>query len=71
MRTIRTTIDDDTYGALQRLAAARDLTVDALVGELLTSGLRESQERQLRDGIQSFKASDRLSRDDLYVRSKS
>lgn len=79
MRNITVAVDDDTYIRARVAAAERDTSVSALVRaylEQLASHKTETerlkrQEREIRNRIMAFSASDRLSREDLYTRSKS
>ncbi|MGH8318980.1 MAG: DUF6364 family protein [Steroidobacteraceae bacterium] len=76
MKNITVSLDDDTYRRARVVAAERDTSVSALVKEYLAAlGSGESQterlkreECALREQIASFRASDRLSRDDLHKR---
>jgi hypothetical protein len=79
MRNITVAVDDETYTRARVAAAERDTSVSALVKaylEQLASHETETerlkrQEREIRSRIIAFSASDRLSREDLYTRSKS
>jgi Family of unknown function (DUF6364) len=76
MKNITVSLDDDTYRRARMIAAQRDTSVSALVKQFLldlASGESESerlkrQERELRERITDFDASDRLSRDDVHRR---
>ena len=76
MKNITVSLDDETYRRARRIAAQRDTSVSALVKRFLLelgSGETESErlkreERALRQRITAFRASDRLSRDDLHRR---
>ncbi|MGH8211466.1 MAG: DUF6364 family protein [Steroidobacteraceae bacterium] len=76
MRNITVSLDDDVYRQARMIAAERDTSISALVKEFLVAlGSGESQidrlkreERALRERITSFRASDMLSRDELYDR---
>ena len=76
MKNITVSLDDDTYRRARMIAAQRDTSVSALVKRfLLDLGSGESeterlkrQERELRERITDFDASDRLSRDDAHRR---
>jgi Family of unknown function (DUF6364) len=76
MRNITVSLDDDTYRRARMIAAQRDTSVSALVKQFLleiASGESETerlkrQERELRERITDFDASDRLSRDDVHRR---
>lgn len=69
-------LDDETYRRARMRAAERDTSVSALVKEfLLDMGAQESEfarlkkeEARIRDAIRAFKATDRLSRDELHAR---
>jgi len=77
MRNITVSVDDDTYKRARVAAAERDTSVSALVKaylEQLASHETEverlkRQEREIRSRIESFSASDKLSRDELHSRS--
>lgn len=76
MKNITVSLDDDTYRRARMIAAERDTSVSALVkGFIVQLGNGESeverlerQERDLRERIRRFRASDRLSRDDVHGR---
>ena len=76
MKNITVSVDDDTYRRARRKAAEQDTSVSALVKRFLAQFAAEEsdaerlrrQEHELRARIQSFRATDRLSRDDVYVR---
>jgi predicted transcriptional regulator len=76
MKNITVSLDDETYRRVRMIAAQRDTSVSALVRRFLVelgSGETETErlkraERELRSQITSFRASDRLSRDDLHRR---
>ena len=76
MKKITVSLDDDTYRRARTIAAQRDTSVSALVRRFLldlASGESETerlkrQERELRERITDFDASDRLSRDDVHRR---
>jgi predicted transcriptional regulator len=76
MKNITVSVDDETYRRARMIAAERDTSVSALVkrflmdlasGETQTERLKR-QERELREGITDFDASDRLCRDDVHRR---
>ncbi|MEO8658023.1 MAG: DUF6364 family protein [Bryobacteraceae bacterium] len=77
MRNITVTVDDEVYTRARIAAAERDTSVSALVRAYLvelasheTEGERlKRKEREIRSQIGVFKASDRLSREDLHRRS--
>jgi len=76
MKNITVSLDDDTYRRARTIAAQRDTSVSALVKQFLldlasseSEGERlKRQERELRERITDFDASDRLSRDDVHRR---
>jgi len=76
MKNVTVSLDDETYRQARMIAAQRDTSVSALVKRFLlelASGETESErlkrdERALRERITAFRASDRLSRDDLHHR---
>ena len=76
MKNITVSLDDETYRRARMVAAQRDTSVSALVKRFLvdlTAGESEAerlkrQERELRESIAYFDASDRLSRDDVHRR---
>ena len=71
-------MDDETYKRARVAAAERDTSLSALVKAYLTElGSQESegerlkrQEREIRGQITAFRASDRLSRDEVHGRSR-
>lgn len=76
MKNITVSLDDETYRRARMIAAQRDTSVSALVRRFLlelASGESETerlkrQERELRERIVAFRASDRLSRDEVHGR---
>jgi hypothetical protein len=76
MKNITVSVDDDIYRRARVAAAERGTSVSALVKRhLITLGSGETQierlkreERLLRESITAFRASDRLSRDDVHNR---
>jgi uncharacterized protein YdaU (DUF1376 family) len=76
MKNITVSLDDDIYRRARMVAAERDTSISALVKQFLMAlGSGESeverlkrQERALRERITSFRASDRVSRDELHNR---
>jgi hypothetical protein len=76
MRNITVSVDDDIYKRARIAAAERDTSVSALVKAYLVQlASRETeterlkrQEREIRNRIPAFTASDRLSREDLHSR---
>jgi plasmid stability protein len=76
MKNITVSVDDETYRRARIAAAERDTSVSAMVREYLTAvaGKETEFERlkraegELRARIGSFRASDRLSRDELHER---
>ncbi|HYA18384.1 MAG TPA: DUF6364 family protein [Bryobacteraceae bacterium] len=76
MKNITVSVDDETWRRARIAAAERDTSVSALVkhylnelaaGESETERLKR-QEREIRDRIRAFRASDRLSRDEAHSR---
>jgi uncharacterized protein YdaU (DUF1376 family) len=76
MKNLTVSLDDETYRRARMIAAQRDTSVSALVKQFLT-GLASDEteferlkreERELREQITNFSASDRLSRDDVHDR---
>jgi hypothetical protein len=76
MRNITVSVDDETYTRARIAAAERDTSVSALVRAYLeqlaaheteTERLKR-QEREIRNQIAAFSASDRISREDLHRR---
>ena len=74
MKNLTVSLDDETYRRARTIAAQRDTSVSALVkgflieltsGESKTERLKR-EERALRERITAFRASDRLSRDDVH-----
>ena len=71
-------MDDDTYRLARIKAAERDTSVSALVKQYLADLARDEgaferlaqEEQALRERILSFRAGDKLSRDELYDRSR-
>jgi hypothetical protein len=76
MKNITVSLDDEIYRRARMIAAQRDTSVSALVKSYLVDlgsgeGKEERlkrEERALRDRITTFRASDRLSRDDVHNR---
>src|ERR1700730_12123431 len=76
MKNITVSLDEATYRRARMIAAQRDTSVSSLVKRfLLELGSGESeaerlkrQERESRERITDFHASDRLSRDDVHRR---
>jgi hypothetical protein len=80
MRNITVSVDDETYHRARVRAAELRTSVSALVRKMLTELAGEEttferlrrEEHQLRDRLRSrgaaFRASDRLSRDELHER---
>ena len=76
MKNITVTVDDETYRRARIKAAERDTSVSALVRHFLaelagsesdTERLKR-EERALRERIGSFRAADRLPREDVHGR---
>ena len=76
MKNITVSLDDNTYRRARMAAAQRDTSVSALVKRFLQQlGTEETEterlkreERALRERITTFRAADRLSRDDVHRR---
>ncbi len=76
MKNITVTLDDETYRRARIKAAEQNTSVSALVKRFLTeiaAGESEPErlkreERVLRERIVSFRAADRLPRDDIHGR---
>ncbi len=78
MKSITVSLDDETYRRARIRAAENDTSVSAMVKEFLIGAAAEETEFEklkreegvLRAGIGSFRASDRLSRDDVHSRDR-
>jgi len=76
MKNITVSLDDDTYRRARVKAAAEDTSVSALVRNYLIDFASteteferlKRQEQTLREQISSFRASDRLPREDVHSR---
>jgi plasmid stability protein len=76
MKNITVSVPDDVYRAARIRAAERGTSVSALVSDYLRSlsdreaefSRLEAQQRRIQDEIESFRASDRLDRDELHER---
>ena len=75
MRNITVSLDDESYRTARIVAAQRDTSVSALVKQFLTSLSVENEverlkalEREARESITGFSASDRIPRDELHER---
>jgi predicted CopG family antitoxin len=76
MKNITVTVDDETYRRARMKAAAEDTSVSAVVKRLLTEFASaetefdrlKREEAELRARIETFRASDRLSRDAAHSR---
>ena len=76
VKNITVTVDDETYRRARIKAAERDTSVSALVARFLTelaTGETDTErlkreERALRERIGSFRAADRLAREDVHRR---
>ncbi len=76
MKNITVTVDDETYRRARIKAAERDTSVSALVTRFLTELAADEtnaerlkrEERALRERIDSFRAADRLPREDVHRR---
>jgi len=76
MKDLTISLDDETYQRARMIAAERGTSISALLqnflvelasGESKTERLK-SEERALRERIKTFRASGRLSRDDVCSR---
>jgi predicted CopG family antitoxin len=76
MKNITVTVDDETYRRARVKAAERDTSVSALVKRFLTelagseseAERLKREERGLRERIRSFRAADRLPRENVHGR---
>ena len=76
MKNITVTVDDETYRKARVKAAERDTSVSALVKHFLAelagsesdAERLKREERALRERIGSFRAADRLPREDVHGR---
>ncbi|HXW63762.1 MAG TPA: CopG family transcriptional regulator [Burkholderiaceae bacterium] len=76
MKNITVTVDDETYRRARIKAAERDTSVSALVKHFLAelaggesdAARLKREERALRERISSFRAADRLPREDVHSR---
>lgn len=75
MKNITVSLDDESYRRARMVAAQRDTSVSALVKGFLAGLEVEVEEERLREleretrrEVISFRASDRLQRDELYER---
>ena len=76
MKNITVTVDDETYRRARIKAAERETSVSALVKQFLAElAVGESdnerlkrEERALRERIATFRAADRIPREDLHRR---
>jgi len=76
VKNITVTVDDETYRMARITAAERDTSVSALVKAFLTELVANEsdaerlkrEERALRERISSFRAADRLPREDVHRR---
>jgi len=76
VKNITVTVDDETYRRARMKAAQRDTSVSALVARFLTelaasetdAERLKREERALRERIGSFRAADRLPREDVHRR---
>lgn len=76
MKNITVTVDDDTYRRARVKAAAEDTSVSAIVRQFLIDFAASEteverlkrEEQELRAQISTFRAADRLSRDDIHAR---
>ena len=78
MKNITVSLDDDTYRRARVAAAELDTSVSALVKRYLTTLAGKEteaerlkrEERAIRARITGFRASDRLSRDEIHGRGR-
>lgn len=76
MKNITVSVDDETYRQARMKAAERDTSVSALVKRFLAelaanesdAGRLKREERALRERINTFRAADRLPREDVHGR---
>ena len=76
MKNITVSLDDETYRRARMAAAQQDTSVSALVKRFLQQlGSKETavdrlkrEERALRERITTFRAADRLTREDVHRR---
>jgi plasmid stability protein len=76
VKNITVSVPDDVYREARIRAAERGSSVSALVSDYLRSlsdreaefSRLEAQQRRIQDEIESFRASDRLDRDELHER---
>jgi plasmid stability protein len=76
VKNITVSVPDDVYRSARIHAAERGTSVSALVSDYLRSlsdreaefSRLEAQQRRIQEEIESFRASDRLDRDELYER---
>jgi len=76
VRNLTVSVPDDVYRAARIRAAERDSSVSALVTQFLHSLLDrddefarlEARQRAVQDRLGSFRADDRLARDELHAR---
>ncbi len=76
MKNLTVSVPDDVYRTARIRAAERGRSVSALVTEYLRSlasgdaefAKLEAQQRQIQSDIKQFRASDRLSRDEIHDR---
>jgi plasmid stability protein len=76
MKNITVSVDDETYRRARVKAAEQDTSVSALVRRFLAelaggesdSERLKREERDIREQIGAFRASERLSRDDVHER---
>lgn len=76
MKNITVSVSDDVYRRARIRAAELGKSVSALVAEYLTSlsereaefSRLEAEQRRIQDGIRTFRAGDRLGRDEVHER---
>ena len=78
MKNITVSVDDDTYRRARMRAAEQDTSVSALVKSFLVELAQDEsdverlrrEERALRARIKTFRAGDRLPRDEVHERGR-
>jgi hypothetical protein len=78
MKNITVSVDDEIYRRARIKAAERDTSLSALVKQFLIDLAKDESERErlkreeatLRASIRTFRASDRLSRDEAHERGR-
>ena len=78
MRNITVSVDEETYRRARLKAAEQDTSVSRIVRDYLRTfaaeessyELLQRREKQLRDRVTGFSATDRLGRDELHSRER-